>query len=251
MEAYGNLLKTATASLSEFVTAVDSAAAFGYLAENNSDEFSIDFSDEDDDKTPENPDGMVLVDKEGNKVASSRSDAEVDAAVKSKIMDAKIAMAQEHRALLRETLLMGVTRLVVEKGNVKAGVVFDFKATEKIGKKDNAATKSSRSAGGSMSASGGLVGSIFGGPRGGHTWSTQEATITVSSAKSQADTSLAAKLTGSVDITFKADFFSLDNFAAMYGPITREAAPVNPAASGAPAAAPSAPPAPAAPVAAR
>ncbi len=45
MESYQKLLKTATASVSKFVQQVDDAAAFGYLAENNSDEFSFDFSD--------------------------------------------------------------------------------------------------------------------------------------------------------------------------------------------------------------
>jgi hypothetical protein len=219
MEAYGNLLKTATASVSKFVNAIDNTAAFGYLAENKSDEFSIDFSDADEDKSADNPQGMVLTDKDGNKLDLG------DNEVKAKIMEAKIAMAREQRALLREMILMGVTRLVVERGNVKAGVIFDFKATEKIQKGDKAATKTSRSTGGSVSASGGLIGSIFGGPRGGHSWSNQEATITVASAKSQADTSLAAKLTGSVDITFKSDYFKLDNFATMYGPITREGAP--------------------------
>ena len=44
--------------------------------------------------------------------------------------------------------------------------------------------------------------------------------ISVSSAKSEATTDLAAKLAGSVDITFKSDYFKLDNFATMYGPVT-------------------------------
>jgi hypothetical protein len=229
MEAYGNLLKLATASVSSFVNKIDNTAAFGYLAENKSDEFGLDFSDLDEDKSADNPQGMVLTDKDGNKLDIG------DNEVKAKIMDAKIAMAREQRALLREMILMGVTRLVVERGNVKAGVIFDFKATEKIAKADKAAAKESRSTGGSISASGGLMGSIFGGPRGGQSWSHQEATITVASAKSQADTSLAAKLTGSVDITFKSDYFKLDNFATMYGPITREGAPAAALPAGTPA----------------
>jgi hypothetical protein len=235
METYGNLLKLATSTVARFINQIDNTAAFGYLAENKPDDFSIDFSDLDEDKTPDNPQGMVLTDKEGNKLDLG------DNEVKAKIMEAKIAMAKEQRALLREMILMGITRLVVEKGNVKAGVIFDFKATEKIDLRDKAAVKEARSAGGSISASGGLLGSIFGGPRGGHSWSHQEATITVSSAKGQQDTSLAAKLTGSVDITFRSDFFALDNFATMYGPITREGAPAGTPAPGT--ATPAAPPA--------
>jgi hypothetical protein len=133
-------------------------------------------------------------------------------------MEAKIAMAREQRALLRETILMGITRLVVEKGNVKAAVVFDIKASEKIDKADKAAMKESVSKSTSVSASGGLLGSILGGPKAGHTNSQRKTKISVSSAKSQSSTDLSAKITGSVDITFKSDYFKLDNFATMYGP---------------------------------
>jgi hypothetical protein len=239
MEAFANLLKQATASLAKFVNAIDNTSAFGYLADNQGDDFSMDFEDDEESGGQR----AVLTDKEGNVLARDREDIG-DNELKAKIMDAKIAMAREQRALLREILLMGVTRLVVQKGNVKAGVIFDFKATEKIAKQDKAAAKDARSSGHSVSASGGLLGSIFGGPRAGSTFSHQQSQISVSSAKSVADTALAAKLTGSVDITFFSDFFKLDNFAAMYGPIAREgAAPPTqaPAAAPPPAAAPSLP----------
>ena len=214
MEAYIDLMKAATASISKFVNAIDDTAAFGYLAENNSDEFSFDFDD--DDKYEQGNPKAVLTDKEGNKLDIG------DNEVKAKIMDAKIAMAKEQRALLRETILMGVTRLVVEKGTVKAGVLFDIKATEKIEKADKAALKKSVSTSGSISAGGGLIGKIFGGPSGGTTRSSRKTQISVSSAKSQATTDLAAKLSGNVEIIFKSDYFKLDNFATMYGPAKGE-----------------------------
>ena len=52
-----------------------------------------------------------------------------DAEVKRHILEAKINMAKEHRAALREVLLMGVTRLVVEKGEIEASVDFSVTAT--------------------------------------------------------------------------------------------------------------------------
>lgn len=213
METFGELLKTATASISKFVNAIDDTAAFGYLAENEGDDFSIDFSDTDKDKDG-NP-KAVLTDKGGEPVDIG------DNEVKSRIMDAKIAMAKEQRALLRETLLMGVTRLVVEKGSVKASVLFDIKASEKIDKADKAALKESVSKSRTIAGSSGLFGAIFGGPKGGYTESSRKTKISVSSAKSTATTDLAAKVAGSVDIQFKSDYFALDNFAQMYGPITQ------------------------------
>ena len=228
MKTYQDLLKTATQSVSKFVNAIDDTAAFGYLAENNEDDFNIDFSDDEkeDDGTPK----AVLTDKDGNAVDIG------DNQVKAKIMDAKIAMAKEQRLLLRETILMGITRLVVEKGVVKASVLFDFKAGEKIEKKDKAALKDSISSSRSISAGGGLIGKVFGGSSGGHTRSRRKTKISVSSAKSQSETQLGAKLAGSVDITFKSDYFKLDNFANLFGENTGgQAAPAGGTTPAAPA----------------
>jgi hypothetical protein len=227
MEAYQKLLKTATESLAKFVNAIDDTAAFGYLAENQSDDFNLGFS-----PSEKNEDGSpktILTNREGEPVDIG------DNEVKSRIMDAKIKMAQEQRALLRETILMGITRLVVEKGNVKASVIFDIKASERINKTDQAAIKEQKSTSGSISGGGGLLAQIIfpAGPSGGYTSSSRKTKLSVSTAQSQSSTDLAAKVMGSVDITFKSDYFKLDNFAQMYGPSA--ATPGTPGAPGTPA----------------
>lgn len=235
MEAFQKLLKSATADVSTFINKIDDTAAFGYLAENQSDMFSLGFPD--DGETDANGEKKpALTDKEGNKLDLG------DNEIKAKIMDAKIAMAKEQRAMLREVILMGVTRLVVEKGVVKAACKFDIKASEKIDKNDKAALQEASSTSTSLTASGGMLGSIFGGPTAGHTRSSQKSKISVSSAKSQSTTDLTAQVSGSVEIQFKSDFFRLDNFATMYGPITGAAPPAP--GQGAPPALPSPPPAP-------
>ncbi len=208
MDAYLRLLKTATQSVAKFINAIDDTAAFGYLAENQSDEFNLTFSDSEknDDGSPK----TMLADKNGEPVDLG------DNQVKAKIMEAKIAMAREQRAMLRETILMGITRLVVKKGVVKASVLFDIKASERIQKGDKAALTESHSWGTSASASGGLLGKIVGGPSGGHTASGRRTKISISSTKSEATTELAAKVAGSVEIEFLSDYFKLDNFAQMY-----------------------------------
>lgn len=218
MEAYQRLLKSATQDIAKFVNAIDNTAAFGYLAENHGDEFSLDIDTDDDGKPKADDNGqpvMALTDKEGNKLASSADIG--DNELKARIMDAKIAMAKEQRALLRETILMGITRLVVERGVVKASVLFDIKAGEKIDKADKAALKRAMSHGHSLSGGGGVIGNIFGVPSGGGSTSLSNTQISISSAKSTATTSLEAKLAGSVEIVFKSDYFKLDNFANMYG----------------------------------
>lgn len=252
MEAYQKLLKAATQSLTAFMSKIKPEAAFGYLAENSNDEFGLSFSDKEGDTDAEGNRKVVLTDKDGNAVDTE------DTRIKTRIMDATLQMAREQRAMLRETILMGITRLVVERGNVKASVLFDIKASEKIEKGDKAAISEQVSKSSSVTASGGLIGSIFGGPSGGMTSSQRRSKLSVSSAKSVASTELAAKLTGSVDITFKSDYFKLDNFAAMYGPLGGAGGPSPTAAApgvpgGAPAASPpgaAVPPAPGVPGAA-
>ncbi|MCJ8279457.1 MAG: hypothetical protein MJK14_05865 [Rivularia sp. ALOHA_DT_140] len=198
MDTYGELMKAATASLSKFVNEIDDASAFGYLAENQSNKYSLKFPDEGGKQA-------ILTDKDGDPIDMG------DNEIKAKIMDAKLAMAREQRALLRETILMGISRLVVEKGTVKAAVVFDVKATENIQRKDMAQdireTVSGKNRRGSFL---GLFGS-------GRTTTKKKTQISVSSAKSTSTTDLAANITGSVEINFKSDYFKLDNFANMYG----------------------------------
>lgn len=210
-QQYMQLLKTATKSLAEYVKKIDDADAFSYLADNSSDEFSFDFDETNKDPKTGAPQPM-LVDKNGNKVDLGNNE------VKAKIMDAKLALAKEQRALLRETILMGVTRIVVKRGIVKASVMFDVKSTSAVEKTDKAAMRESSSSGGGGKVSGGLLGTVFGGVSGGGSHSTKRSQISISTAKGTTTDTVAGQLAGSVEIEFYTDFFKLDNFAAMYGP---------------------------------
>lgn len=208
---YIRLMKEATTGLANFIRQIDNTTTFAYLAENNNDEFGITMEDDGDGGQK-----MALTNPQGEKVDMG------DNEVKAKIMDAKIKMAQEHRAALREMILMGITRLVVEKGEVEAEVNFEFKGKRTVDKADKAGVKTSKSSGTSFGASGGLLGSIFGGPRGGYTNSTRQTQFSVSTTKSNSEDELKAKLRGFVKIQFKTDYFKLDNFAQMYGPASAE-----------------------------
>jgi hypothetical protein len=208
MEEYQKLLKTATKSVGEFVNAIDDTAAFGYLAENQSDKFSLDFDTKETDASG-NP-KPILTNAKGERLDLG------DNEIKAKIMDAKISMAKEQRNLLVQLVVAGLQRLVVDSGKVKASVLFDVKASESIDRQDKAALKQAHSSGTSFKRGGGLVGSLFGGSGSGNTTSDTKTQISVSSAKGLSSTSLEAKLTGEVEILFKSDYFRLDNFAATF-----------------------------------
>ncbi|MBC9794791.1 hypothetical protein IBL28_02330 [Sinomicrobium sp. FJxs] len=205
------LMKEATSGLAKFIKQIDDTTTFAYLAENNPDEFGINMEED-----PEGGEKMTLTNPKGEVVDIG------DNEVRARIMDAKIKMAQEHRTALRELITMGATRLVVEKGEIEAEVNFEFKGTRTGEKQDKALKKTTRSSGTSARASTGLISKLFGGGSGGHTRSSRTTEFSVSSAKSKSEDELKAKLRGFVNIQFKTDYFKLDNFAQMYGPVGEE-----------------------------
>ncbi len=202
MEQYQTLLQKASQSTAAFVRMVKPEQAFARLAEKKPDMFGFGFEEDEDGNTGK----AVLLDKDGNAVDTE------DSKIRKDIMDATLELAKEQRKLLRETILMGITRLVVEKGQVKASVVFDMHAREKIEKKDKAKTKGGFVRAETTGSSSGIFGGIFGGGSRATSLREKQTHISIASAKSQHDTDLAAKVTGFVDIQFKSDYFKLDNF---------------------------------------
>lgn len=205
-EQYQKLLKIAMESLAKFVSKIDDTASFAYLVDRHPDEFAL--IEDPDEKDPQGNPKPALADKEGNKLDLG------DNELRARIMDAKIAMAKEHRAMIRETVTMGFTRLVIEKGVVEASVLFDVNAKETIqrqGKSGNQWEETSAT----ESGGGGLFGWVFGGGDE-STRQTRKSQITVSSVKAISDSKLAAQIKGNVKIQFKTDYFKLDNFAKLY-----------------------------------
>ena len=194
METYTDLMKEATKSLADYVNEIDDDEAFVRLVDRNRNQFGLNFT---------NPDKPALTDPSGAPINPN------DSEVRAKIVDAKLELARERRALLRETILMGISRLVVEKGTVKANVSFNIRAMEQIAKSDEA-DENAQEIKNRWKYRG------FFGTRSRTTNKTTRQ-ITVASTDSTASTDLSAKMEGSVEIQFKSDYFKLDNFANMYG----------------------------------
>jgi hypothetical protein len=201
-DAYIKLMKEATKSTGDFLKQIkdDDPSIYAKLVESKSDQYNV--------TTEEQPDGtskLALTNPEGEKVDPN------DAEVKRHILETKINMAKEHRAALREVLLMGVTRLVVEKGEIEAGVEFSVTANRES--KAHHEDKNINVANTQTNAGGGLL-SIFGGASA--SGSVSNTNIQINTSDKKATDTLAAKLKGSVKIVFKTDYFKLDNFANMY-----------------------------------
>jgi hypothetical protein len=199
-DSYIKLMKEATKSTADFIKKVKDDDTFAKLAETRGDKYNV--------TTDKNPDGsqkLVLSTPEGEKV-----DLE-EAEVKKDVLEAKINMAKEHRAALREVLLMGVTRLVVEKGVIEAGVDFSIKAA-----RDSKAHHEDQNVNVTQAETGfgGGLGALFGGPSG--SIETTNTNIQINTSDKHATDDLSAMLHGKVNIQFKTDYFQLDRFATMY-----------------------------------
>jgi len=194
------LMREATKSTADFLKKTDDEEAYAYLVESPNSQFNL--------AMEESPDGaskLSLTTPEGEPVNMD------DNEVKAKIMDAKIAMAKEHRAALREILLLGVTRMFVRKGEVEAAV--EYKITAKRDSRKTHRDQNINTVQANMSYSGPL-GGILGGPKG--SMSVNNTNIQVNTSGQTAQDELTAKLMGKVKIEFATDFFKLDNFATMY-----------------------------------
>jgi hypothetical protein len=225
-EDFIRLLKAATASLSNYVKEIDDFSAMARLADAEPDRFQIALppppdDDEDDDEKDADP-TPTLLDGHGNPVDLG------DNQIKAKILDTKVAMAQENRALLREVLLMGITRMIIRKGKIEAACVFDIKAKESMSRVGQRSKESVKSGGSNFGGGLNLGPFSFGG---GHSGTTRETEISVSSASGKTSTDLSAKITGSVSLEIESDYFKLDNFAEMYKQIAAPPAPGQPAAA--------------------
>jgi hypothetical protein len=199
-DSYIKLMKEATKSTADFLKKVKDDDAFAKLAESRSDKYNVTTE-----KAADGSTKLALTNPEGDKVDTE------DAEVKMHLLEAKINMAKEHRAALREVLLMGVTRLVVEKGEIEASVDFSVTATRKSMAHHDDQNINVASVSAEYESP---LGGLFGGPSG--SFEMTNTNIQVNTSDKTATDDLSAKLHGKVNIKFKTDYFKLDNFANMY-----------------------------------
>ncbi|MBA3704437.1 MAG: hypothetical protein H0W84_00615 [Bacteroidetes bacterium] len=200
-DSYIKLMKEATKSSADFIKKVKDEESFARLAEKKGDQYNV-VSE----KQADGSSKLQLTNPSGERV-----DPE-DSEVKKHILEAKIEMAKEHRAALREVILMGVTRLVVEKGEIDAAVEFTIHAARESKAHHDDQNINVNTV--EMSYDGGLFGSIFGGPSG--SINNTNTNIQINTSDKKATDDLTATLKGHVNIKFKTDYFKLDNFANMY-----------------------------------
>lgn len=205
MEMFTKMLEGVTGSLQNFINEIADSDSFAFLVEKEPNKYSL--STEKDEKGNPKP---IVIDKD------TMTKMEVsDDEFKAKVMDAKIKMAQERRLLLRETILMGVSRIVVTSGKIKAHCKFNVNVSDRLtGSNENTKVEKTKN-----KFSAGISGRIgFFGPKYQAKFSHQKDTNITVSTKSNIDSSQSAtaELFGQVELNFKSDYFKLDNFKDLF-----------------------------------
>jgi len=162
---------------------------------------------------------------------------------------ARRRLAMDRQQMLATMVLMGVNRLIVTDGSIKASVLFDFKASDKVNKARASRHDYNMQSDTTSSDSPGLFGWLSG-----YTSRDNTTSVTVASTSTRTDTSSSTidshqNLAGEVNIRFRSETFPLDRMAEMIQPDLRAKIQGNTPAGAAaahapPAAAPVAPPPP-------
>jgi hypothetical protein len=225
MRVFMDLMRQATKSLAEYVREIDNDETMMRLVQSNN-QYRLGMTKAGagrrrGGKEP-NP---VLVDQSGKEVNMN------DAAIQAKILDARLALAKERRTLLRETMLMGVSRLVIEKGVIRANVKFRVDASEDTVNDDQGEDRRHEES----SFRAGFFGM-------GARISRQRSQVSIATSNTEMNSTLSAEMEGFVEIQFKSDYFKLDNFKEIFdlgaGQVPSTAPQQLPAAPAAPAATP-------------
>jgi hypothetical protein len=228
MDSYAQLVDRIVKPAKEFISSIDDDVAMMTVAQRYGNRFklqplklnatrthasAIGGGSSSSKKTDASSATMKLVNLDGSEADNAE--------VQSKIMEAKLELVEKHQRLLEEMLLMGVTRLVVDKGVVKATVDFHLTAVESIGsgiggqeeRQHDQLEADSEEAYARMQA-GGLFWSASGGGSMARSHRDVQSLLQISTAQADgsSDTTSDTKLHGEVEINFKSDYFSLNNF---------------------------------------
>jgi hypothetical protein len=126
------------------------------------------------------------------------------------ILGAQLKMARQRQQHLATMMLMGIYRIIVTEGEIKASVMFDTKSKDKVARQSQASTSDTHTDVASSSSGGGWFDDS----------SSSDVETRVSTAYSEqkeqstSELEARAKLTGSVTVKFRSETFPLERFAS-------------------------------------
>jgi hypothetical protein len=210
MEAYGQLLSNVAKTVDQFMADnISDNNARDYLAGTYPGHFKVETSGEGAKVVVrDGADDLPKPDFKTQFGLNSDVDLDDDEVEKTLVPAARRSMARNRHSMLSTMVLMGINRIVVTSGRIRATMGFHIDAHD-----TGAASSASQfdfKHESTLSAGGGL-GSLFGGP----SFESKTSVAYVSSTKRDSNDSLnvTTDLTGEVDLKFKSDYFPMERFA--------------------------------------
>jgi hypothetical protein len=205
MKEYGTMLEGVAKSVGDFAKEnISPEEARQFVQKSFPDSIDIDpdsgkLTEKDSGGDAPKPDFKTVLEMQQNLELSEENEAQI-------VLGAQLKMARQRQQLLAQMVAMGINRIIVTDGEIKASVLFDMKASDTARRATYAQTADTSS---QTDSSGGG-------------WFSDGSTVktTVSSAySSEADQSASnlevkAKLSGSVLVKFKSETFPLERLAS-------------------------------------
>lgn len=210
MEAYGALLANVAKTVDQFMgDNISDNNARDYLASSYPNHFRIETGDEGARvKLRDGADDLAKPNFQSEFGLNSDVDLDDDAIEQTLVPAARRKLAQSRHSMLSTMVLMGINRIVVTSGRIRAKMGFRIDSHDR-GRAESASQFDFKHE--SEMSFGGGIASFFGGPSG-----SMKNTVTyVSSEKKESSDELnvEADLTGEVDLKFKSDYFPMERFA--------------------------------------
>ncbi len=217
MEAFAELVKNVSKSVDEYMRDnITENQARDFLAERYPEHLQVDTSDQ-------TPKIVPKPDADESNLPDFFKDLGLDFPVDSLDEDtteevlmpaARQQMAIDRQRMLLMMVMMGINRLVVTDGSIKAAVIFQLDTTDAVSQTSTVATEYDRTT--TTKSRNSLFSGWFS-PR----WKTDTTSnlnvTTTRTDESEASVELKAKLTGDVNVRFKSETFPLDQMVTLLG----------------------------------
>jgi len=213
MEAFSKMLESVAKSADQFAKeTISDQTVRGYLQSSYPQALELGVGDDGDTqlKLREGLDDKNVPDFQkdlGLTEQASLDDKEGEAKI---ILGAQLKMARQRQQHLATMMLMGINRIIVTEGEIKASVLFDTKSKDKVGRQSQASTSDTHTDVKTHEAGGGWFDDSY----------DTEVETRVSTAyaeqkeQSSSELEARAKLSGSVTVKFKSETFPLERFAS-------------------------------------
>lgn len=209
MEAYGNLLANVAKTVDQFMSDnITDNQARDFLTSAHPEHFKLEIEDGQprvkarETDTP-SPDFKSLLGMPDN------ISVDDDSAEQKFVPAARRKLAESRLQMLSTMMLMGINRIVITSGRIKAQMGFQLHAQDKA--TAESASQFDLQHENEFSAGGGLMGAIFGSPN--FKARTSVAYVSTQKKGSSDEIDVKSNLTAEVDLKFKSDYFPLERFA--------------------------------------